>query len=59
MAAINKLERELSYYAGEQGCAPVIETSGSAYGAMRDIDRKKILTAQTLSRIGTRDARAK
>jgi hypothetical protein len=59
MAGITELERELSYYESELGGVLVIETSGTAYGVIRDIDRKKILTAQTLSQIGTRDAKVK
>jgi hypothetical protein len=50
---------ELAYYESELGGVLVIETSGTAYGVIRDIDRKKTLTAQTLSQIGTCDAKGK
>jgi transposase len=51
----NDTERHLAYCESEQGCVLVIETSGTTYGSMRDIDRVKFLTAQTKAQMGTRN----
>lgn len=56
LAPSTDLERHLAYLETEQGCQLVVEAANT-YGSVRDIDRVKVVTAQSKSQMGTRNTK--
>lgn len=53
---VKDTEAELAYCESEMGCALVVESAG-VYGARRAFDGVKVVTAQAISAMGTRNVK--